>query len=329
VQAHGAAGRAPGGPYPGRVTPPGELERGLADAGGVDAPREWGARLRRLLRAELERGARELGQARTGRARPIALAVAPGDDAVLVVLPLAPELRADADAVVDRGAELAAAAVERVVDAADPGPPAAETDLSLLLGACEGFLALSYPAADPRLSAEYAREALDDATDAIDRLRARTHLFPAHALTIDDLRPPIGATHPLRVAEAVARLGGSPLDEDSVEALEPELLRLLEPPGSVTRAHDDPDPRRRVMRRILQRLDGMGKWGGYHTAFEHLARGFAGNERATAFEVGEQLVAAGLLAEKPSVGQRHVCLNPRRAGEIRRLIDEGELPPGL
>jgi hypothetical protein len=84
-----------------------------------------------------------------------------------------------------------------------------------------------------------------------------------------------------------------------------------------------------VMRRILQRLDGMGKWGGYHTAFDHLARGFAGNQRAMANALGEELLAAGLLVAKPSVGQRHVSLNPRRAGEIRRLIDAGELPAGL
>jgi hypothetical protein len=86
---------------------------------------------------------------------------------------------------------------------------------------------------------------------------------------------------------------------------------------------------RRVARRILQRLDGMGKWGGYHTAFDHLARGFAGNERALAYEVGEALLAAGLLEQKPSVGQRHVYLSPRRSGDIRRLIDDGELPAGL
>ena len=119
---------------------------------------------------------------------------------------------------------------------------------------------------------------------------------------MEDLRPPIGATHPLRVAEAVTRLGASPLDEDAVERLEPELLRLLEPAGGATRAHDDPDPRRRVMRRILQRLDGMGKWGGYHTAFDHLARGFAGNERALAFEVGEELLDAGLLVREAERG---------------------------
>ena len=308
-----------------------ELERALADAGGADAPREWAARLRELLRAELERGAREMGEARSGRERPVALAVAAADapGAVVAVLPLPPELRADSDAVAERGATLAAAAVERLVEAAEPGRPRAGSDLALLLGASDGFLALSYPARDPRWAAEYVREALDDAVAAIDRLRARAHLLPGHALAVEDLRPPIGATHPLRVAEAVTRLGESPLDEDAVERLEPELLRLLEPAGVATRAHDDPDPRRRAMRRILQRLDGMGKWGGYHTAFDHLARGFAGNDRALAFEVGEELLDAGLLSEKPSVGQRHVSLNPRRAGEIRGLIEEGALPPGL
>ena len=248
---------------------------------------------------------------------------------MLAVLPLAPELRADPGAVTERGGALAAAAVERLVEAAEPGPAAPRRATCAAARLHDGFLALSYPGGRSALGAEYAREALDDAAAGIDRLRARALLLPGHALEPEDLRPPIGATHPLRVAEAVTRLGGSPLDEESIEALEPRLLRLLEPDGSVARAHDDPDPRRRVMRRILQRLDGMGKWGGYHTAFDHLARGFAGNERALAYEVGEELLAAGLLSEKPSVGQRHVNLNSRRAGEIRRLIDEGELPPGL
>jgi hypothetical protein len=73
----------------------------------------------------------------------------------------------------------------------------------------------------------------------------------------------------------------------------------------------------------------MGKWGGYHTDFRHLARGFAGNERALADAVGEALLDAGLLSEKPSVGQRHVYLNPRRAADIHRLIERGDVPAGL
>jgi hypothetical protein len=307
----------------------GPLSSSLADAGGAAAPREWSARLRELLRAELDRGTRELQEARTGRERPIALAVAAAPGAVVAVLPLSPELRADAAAVGERGGALAAATVEALVEAAEPGPAAAGGELALELGEHDGHLALAYPAGDPDWSADYAREALDDAVGAIDRLRAEAFLLPAHVLAPSDLRPPIGATHPLRVAEAVTRLGGSPLDEEALERLEPELLRVLEPAGAVARAHDDPDPRRRVMRRILQRLDGMGKWGGYHTAFDHLSRGFAGNERALAYEIGEELLAAGLLEQKPSVGQRHVYLNTRRAGDIRRLIDEGELPAGL
>ena len=72
----------------------------------------------------------------------------------------------------------------------------------------------------------------------------------------------------------------------------------------------------------------MGKWGGYHTDFRHLSRGFAGNDRALADEVGEALLEAGLLEEKPSVGQRHVYLNSRRAADIHGLIERGAVPPG-
>src|SRR5688500_10091681 len=116
-----------------------ELERALADAGGADAPREWAARLRELLRAELERGAREMGEARSGRERPVVLAVTGSESSVLAALPLPPELRADADVVAERGARLAAAAVERLVEAAEAGRPRSGSELVLLLGACDGF----------------------------------------------------------------------------------------------------------------------------------------------------------------------------------------------
>jgi hypothetical protein len=68
----------------------------------------------------------------------------------------------------------------------------------------------------------------------------------------------------------------------------------------------------------------MGKYGGYHTEFSHLARGFPGHERALALEAGEALLRAGILAEKPSVGQRHVSLVAARTEEIRRLIAGGD-----
>jgi hypothetical protein len=309
-----------------------ELETALADAGGAEAPRDSSARLRNLLAAELRRGMVELGESRTGYGVPIVVAVAAGEGEVMAALPISPELRADPGAVGERSGALAAAAVEHVVEGASRGPPRSGDDLTLRLGELGGMLAVAYPAAEPAVAAEYAHEALTAEFEErrIDRLRARSHHVPGHVLEdVADLRPPIGATHPLRVAEAVTRLGGSPLDDDAIEALEPQLVRLLEPSGAVSRAHEDPDPVRRVARRILQRLDGMGKWGSYHTAFDHLARGFAGHERALAYEVGESLLAGGLLEEKPSVGQRHVYLSPRRSGDIRRLIDDGAMPDGL
>ncbi|MFP5450581.1 MAG: hypothetical protein ACLGG9_02395 [Thermoleophilia bacterium] len=88
---------------------------------------------------------------------------------------------------------------------------------------------------------------------------------------------------------------------------------------------DDPCPRRRHARKVLRRLLRVGKVGpGYHTEFDHLYRGAAPNERQQALEVGEALLRAGLLGEKPSVGQRHVYLRREALPEIHALIERGE-----
>jgi hypothetical protein len=309
-----------------------ELARELELGGGADAPAELSARLRRLLAAELAHGVDELDKTRSGYGgRPVVVAIAAEDRAAVAVCPAAPELRADAAAVTERTAFVVAAATEALVEGAGPGPVTDAADLRLRLGADGDWLALRYPADDGRDAAELAALTLGERLTGVDRLRAEVLLVPGHVVeSAGDWREPIGPTHPLRVTEAAKRMGASALDDESLAACEDALEWLLEPPGAVARAHDDPDPVRRVARRILQRLDGMGKWGGYHTEFVHLGRGFGkGNERSLALEVGERLLAAGLLEEKISVGQRHVFLNPRRSGAIRALIDDGELPSGL
>jgi hypothetical protein len=302
-----------------------ELAAELADAGGPAAPRERGGRLRALLAAELRRGRDELARPRSGYGAPVTVAVAPADGALLAVVPVAPELRADAAAVAERGWLLTAATVGALVEAGAAG--------DLLAGRWEGALALRAAGLRGTGDAELATLAFEDQAGGVDRLRARALAVPAHLLAdAADLRPPIGRAHPLTVAALVARLGGRPADPAAGEEQEDAVLAMLHDDGAAAaaaRPHDDPDPARRVARRILQRLDGMGKWGGYHTEFAHLARGFAGNDRRLAERVGEALLDAGLLAEKPSVGQRHVFLNPRRAGAIRALVDEGEVPDGL
>ena len=300
----------------------------LDEAGGTAAPRERCAQLRGLLRDELARSEGELALARSGREEPVTVAIAAAPDALLAVLPVPVAVRADADAVSERAWLTVAAAAGALVEVAQLPSPRDAAALVLEAGALDGYLALRLPT-PAQEDAELAVIAFDEHVAPVARLRARALAVPAHVLAeAGDWRAPIAQA--LRSAEAVARLGGRPADEDSVAELEEAVLALLAPAGAgAARPHDDPQPARRIARRILQRLNGMGKWGGYHTDFRHLARGFAGNDRALADAVGEALLDAGLLEEKPSVGQRHVYLNPRRAADIHRLIESGDLPAGL
>jgi hypothetical protein len=304
------------------------LPAALADAGGVRAPRERGGQLRTLLLEELAHGRSELSLARSGRERPVVVAFAAEGGSLLAVAPAPAALRADQHAADERTWLLVAAAVGALVEAAPAG------HAGLRAGELDGHLLLALQGEVGGEDAELAAMAFEEQIAHVDRLRARAVALPGHVLesAVRELREPIGATHPLRVAEAVAGLGGRPADPGSGDEHEDAVLAMLAGDGSgpaVARPHDDPEPARRIARRVLQRLDGMGKWGGYHTEFAHLARGFAGNDRALAEEVGEALLQAGLLSEKPSVGQRHVFLNSRRAGDIRRLIDDGVVPSDL
>jgi len=301
----------------------------LQDAGGTQAPRERSAQLRGLLRDELERSEQELDRARSGRERPVVVAFAAAPDALLAIAPLAAAVRVDQAAVSERAWLVAAAAIGAIVQIAELPAPAAPGDLVLEAGSFHSHLALRVPTAQ-RDDAELAAVAFEEHAAAIARLRSSALALPAHVVAGDarDWRAPL--TQAMRSAEAVARLGGRPAEPSSIADYEDAVLALLELGDEVAaRPHDDPLPARRVARRILQRLNGMGKWGGYHTDFSHLARGFAGNERALADEVGEALLQAGLLSEKPSVGQRHVFLNPRRVADIRALIERGDVPADL
>jgi hypothetical protein len=241
-------------------------------------------------------GRAELDKTRSGE---VVVAFADG----FAALPADPRVRVDPGVLNERTWLVTAATVGALVQAGG-GEFTAGGDAHLVLHA---------PGAD----AELAVVALEEYVARIDRVRLRPVFLPE----MEAGRLGAFLNPELQVAELIARQGGNPADPDAVESLEESL--------PVPRPHEDPDPGRRAARRILQRLNGMGKWGGYHTAFDHLARGFAGNERALAYDAGEALLAAGLLAQKPSVGQRHVFLNPRRAADIHRMIETGDVPSDL
>jgi hypothetical protein len=254
-------------------------------------------------------------------ARPGVVSVPYGEtsDGVAVVLPVAA-----GDALPLRAERLARAAAAALAEAADLPSPAGAGDVELEEARWHGQVALRIAHAAPGEVLEILPLTLEDHSRELDRVRAEPVPLPPGDL--DDTEPAPEERWLWR-AEIAARLGGRP----GAAALAPEVEAAVasleagfaEEPAAVPAIDEDPLPRRRAARRMLRRLDGMGKYGGYHTEFRHLARGFAGHERALALEVGEALLRAGLLAEKPSVGQRHVSLVAARTSEIRALVDRG------
>jgi hypothetical protein len=279
------------------------------------------AGLRPAQRAEAIRASLADDAARLGSPRPAALrcfAAASGEGVVLALPALARDVvrpgRAQRLAICVAGALAVVAGLEY------PRPDA--TDLAVEAATWHGFVSLRLATGEPGDVLELLPLSLAEQAAQLDRMEPLAVVVPPGSL---DETEPIEAAWLAR-AELVARLGGAPAAtqlDPTVAAALPLYAALLARPALAEAdraAHDDPSPERRALRRILRRLDGMGKYGGYHTEFSHLARGFPGHERALALEAGEALLRAGVLTEKPSVGQRHVSLVAARTDEIRRLI---------
>src|SRR3954466_7356138 len=126
------------------------------------------ARLKALLDSELERGARELGQKRSGYEQPVIVAVAPGDGALRAVAPAPRALRADPDAVNERTWLLVAALVGALVEVAGAD--------AVRAGHLGGQLALAVPG-DPD-DAELVPLAFETQVEGLGRPRGRARRAP-------------------------------------------------------------------------------------------------------------------------------------------------------
>jgi hypothetical protein len=171
-----------------------DLARALDEAGGTAAPRERTAQLRTLLHDELVHGRSELKLARSGRTRPVTVAV---DVAGRAVAPMDPAVRVDAAALAGREWELLVALVGALADAGGAAPCFGEHDGALLVEA-EGT------------DAELAALAFDERAARIDRLRARALALPPGVIDTADAKP--AQATPLRAAVRIAALGGDPQD---------------------------------------------------------------------------------------------------------------------
>jgi hypothetical protein len=205
----------------------------------------------------------------------------------------------------------------------------------------EGYTALTLPGGEPDLApvalAERhpapARVSLATLPDSVPVDGPQLELAPISGRSGGGLVALARATrvHPATIALALLEDGWG-LDEAAFPDDLADLLRHRgyegPPEGRRTVSfaiEDDRCPRRRHVRRALRRLMHKGKIGQqYHTEFNHLARGAPPESRADALALGEALIRAGLLGEKPSVGQRHVYLRREALPAIHALIDRGE-----
>jgi hypothetical protein len=254
-----------------------------------------------------------------GRPGSVPVVYAETSDGIAVVLPVIA-----GGGLPPRAERLASAVAAALAAAAELPHPMSAGDAELEAARWQGQLALRLTHRAPRDVLELLPLTLEDHAQELDRVQIDA--VPLTAGDLDETEPVLEERWLWR-AEMSARLGGRPGSSAPAPEIRAAVARLesglVDEAGVDPAIADDPLPRRRAARRMLRRLDGMGKYGGYHTEFRHLARGFAGHERALALEVGEALLRAGLLAEKPSVGQRHVSLVAARTSDIRALVERG------
>jgi hypothetical protein len=80
-----------------------------------------------------------------------------------------------------------------------------------------------------------------------------------------------------------------------------------------------------VKARILLKLAKRGKWGGAHTSFDNLKKGWSirdlgkdGMKRVQ--KITKELIKEGFVLSKPTYYGLEISLNPRRSAEIEQII---------
>ena len=259
---------------------------------------------------------------------PVEVAFAAQDGLLLAATPADAGLRADPEAAGEREWLLVAATVAALVELACPGRPAAAADLALRAGESAGGLLLAFPARRrARASSPSSRpDVFASRSRGIDRLRAARPRAPARrarggrAARADRRGPPAagrrgrGAARPPTSRASSARRRCS---RCSAPAPAPPCARTRTP------------------------IRGAGWRGGSSSASTGWASGAATTPTSPTSRAASRATTArsrrrparrcstpGLLAEKPSVGQRHVFLNPRRARDIRAFIETRRGPSG-
>ena len=77
-----------------------------------------------------------------------------------------------------------------------------------------------------------------------------------------------------------------------------------------------------IKAKILFKLARRRNWGGSHTAFDNLKKGFKPKDHEFVSEAAEQLIRENLVFRKPTGYGLHVSLNQEHAKEIKDKISK-------
>ncbi len=77
-----------------------------------------------------------------------------------------------------------------------------------------------------------------------------------------------------------------------------------------------------IKAKLLFKLARRRNWGGSHTAFDNLRKGFKPKDHALVKTVAEDLIKENFLFKKPTSYGLHVSLNHEKAQEIKRIISD-------
>lgn len=77
-----------------------------------------------------------------------------------------------------------------------------------------------------------------------------------------------------------------------------------------------------IKAKLLFKLARRRNWGGSHTAFDNLKRGFHPKDHNAVKAAAEQLIKDGFLLRKPTGYGLHISLNQQKSKEIKQIIYE-------
>lgn len=75
-----------------------------------------------------------------------------------------------------------------------------------------------------------------------------------------------------------------------------------------------------IKKAILRKLFYQGKWGGNHTSFDNLPKGFPKEIRKEVKNIAKNLIKERLLFSKPTSYGMEVSLNPAKKQDIESIL---------